>query len=44
MTPLRTAKLAGAMGHEFSFDFTAISERIVFRGSGFQDGVDLRIF
>ena len=37
-------KLAEAMGHEFSFDFTAISERIVFRGSGYQDAVDLGIF
>ena len=37
-------KVAEAFGHEFSFDFAAVSERIVFRGSGYQDAVDLGTF
>jgi predicted DNA-binding transcriptional regulator YafY len=37
-------KLLGAMGHEFSLDFATISERIAFRGSGYQDAIELPIF
>ena len=37
-------KLVEAMRQEFSIDFSAISERIVFRGSGYQDAVEIGIF
>lgn len=37
-------KLMKAMGHGFSYDLSTISERIVFRASGYQDALDIGIF
>ena len=37
-------RLMTALHTDISFDFEAVAERIIFRGSGYHEGIDLKVF